>query len=491
MNNLSMPVMPAVGRDGFGPSGREAPGCGNDAFGETLGRAVAGSGGVSERATAPRPGDGSRGSDDPRAACSCRTTEGGPSEGAGLPGMPPGAVPLADAFLVATWMPDLGMSGEPSAMPVGPGASQSGFFLELGRWVFAAARWGEVVLQGPGSTPDDALLSAQHGRLENAAATATPDTAVLLQQVVSADPETARLLADAVSTDSEHVACEPGALKEPAVPAGAESRGLRAVLEGFAVPTGVALPRGRAQGAPAETAGVSETAKSGGDAGPETPDGGNAPVSNGPSAADGQRAVRDYGIPDSLQQIRRVGSDGQGASLGDPASGVTARGGGASAMDGTAQVPIPSGEEDTLHDLADQVRAQLRVMAARGRERVTLQLHPASLGKLKLQVSLEKQSVVAEMMTESGAVRDLVHAQLQTLRESLAEQGFQLERFVVHLQDDTAGQGPRDGGSAFREAFRESLGRRPDGDAQHSQPPSVDVPGVESVTPEGRVNLFV
>ncbi len=485
MSNLSMPVTPPMG-GGVGLSDGSVRGPRDGAFGDTLDQMLDESG-VSTRPMAVHGDHSSVGASDSRAGGSDETTESAAPEASGLRVFPLDAAASAEPGGAATWLSAPNMLDEPGA-PLGV---RSAVIPEGQRGVFPPVVSGEDVLQETGLLPGGLLPRSPNAWMDKAA-TVRPDPAALLRSTPAVDPRAELPMANAVGAAPELAARGQRALKEPAVLLGALGRGVPGAPEGFLaqLSKGVGLPTEGPRAAQAVPTVHTEGLGSGFDVGPETPGAERAPVSIGRSPLEAQRAVQTYAMPDSLQQIRRLGPDGQTLSMGEGPFQVPLRAGGAASNDGAAQVAMPPVDEGTLQDLADQVRAQLRVMASRGRERVTLQLHPASLGKLKLQVSLERQTVVAEMMTDSIAVRDLVNAQLQTLKESLMDQGFQLERFAVQLQDETAGQGSREGAGTFREAFRESLGGRPGGQSTPEMPAMGPQNG-GSITPEGRVNLFV
>ncbi len=493
MSNLSMQVMPTMGSGAALPAD-QPQGSGDSAFGDTLCRMADESGGAPVLPTALQVGSQPAAPDDSPPDCLCGSTNRAEPEAWVLPVMPsdPLPPPSPGALDLATFLHDPNGPIEQIGMPVTPRVAESSFLPKDGSGVHSAGPGG-VVLQGPGFTPDDSLPPSPDVWFEKAAMPAKGDPAEFLRTTGTGDPDATLFPADADGFDPALSARLPGIFRKLPVLSGAFGRSFSGLPDGFleAMFNGIGPQPGRPQGVSTQTTALVESVGPAVDGVPETSEGVAAPMPDGHSAVEAQRAVRAYGMPDPLQQIRRVGPDGQALSIGDGASGVRAREPGASAIEGATHVPVLAGDDGTLEDLADQVRAQLRVMAARGRERVTLQLHPASLGKLKLQVSLEKHSVVAEMMTDSTAVRDLVNGQLQTLKEALMEQGFHLERFEVHLREEAVGQGSRDTGSTFREAFRESLGDRPEGGAPNPQMPPVHSRSGESITPEGRVNLFV
>ncbi|WP_054697470.1 flagellar hook-length control protein FliK [Geotalea toluenoxydans] len=58
-------------------------------------------------------------------------------------------------------------------------------------------------------------------------------------------------------------------------------------------------------------------------------------------------------------------------------------------------------------------------------------LNPAELGELKINVSMEGQRLKVEVVAENAMVRDVLMANIDTLKESLSKQNVTMERFNV------------------------------------------------------------
>ncbi len=492
MNHLSLlPMLPAMG-PGVGLSGDGHAGANDSAFGEALLWMMDPGGAVSAIPQVLQVDDPSPVPADAVPVCCCGTLEVSEAEGWAWPGMAAQTRQSPDSVALFTGVMEPNVAGEPEALPAVPQAGDNGLLPQGGRATLPGEGRPDAVLREPAFPGSELLPASQHGWLGNPGA-ASPDPAVAEKTPGGDDPQTAPFLEEGADANRECFLRPERVVAEPATLSGSKGRGLAGLPEGIrqgmlkAMVAQTAPPQAGAGPASVFT----ETPGAGSDAMTQTPQAATGSLSQGLFADVSQRARRAYGMSDPLPQARPVGPEGQALSLGEGAGVATARSGSALALEGSAPVALPTAEDVTVQDLAEQMRAQLRVMASRGRERVTLQLHPASLGRLKLQVSLDSRSVAAELMTESTAVRDLVHAQLTTLKESLTEQGFQLERFEVHLQDPTAGHGSRDGSSPFRNAFRPPSDAGPNGD--EAGPAKQPVPSQKggTVTPEGRVNLFV
>ncbi len=109
-------------------------------------------------------------------------------------------------------------------------------------------------------------------------------------------------------------------------------------------------------------------------------------------------------------------------------------------------------DKEKVQGVLDQVLSKLRVMTAKGKERITLQLYPENLGKLRMHLSIQNHRVVAEIMTDTQVARDLLSNNVHTLKEALADQGLRLEKFEIHLQQEALENGFAHSGQAFRES---------------------------------------
>ncbi|MBI3075664.1 MAG: flagellar hook-length control protein FliK [Deltaproteobacteria bacterium] len=83
--------------------------------------------------------------------------------------------------------------------------------------------------------------------------------------------------------------------------------------------------------------------------------------------------------------------------------------------------------------IGGQVLERLVHTVREGKSQVTLQLHPESLGRLQLQITLEDQRLQTRIVTESPLVRDLITAQEPGLRDALRGQGLTLEGLSVQV----------------------------------------------------------
>ena len=70
-----------------------------------------------------------------------------------------------------------------------------------------------------------------------------------------------------------------------------------------------------------------------------------------------------------------------------------------------------------------------------GAERVSFTLHPENLGKLHLNFQMEQQNLRVEIVAENRIARDSLMQQIDQVKESLARQNINLEKFDVSTSD--------------------------------------------------------
>jgi flagellar hook-length control protein FliK len=73
-----------------------------------------------------------------------------------------------------------------------------------------------------------------------------------------------------------------------------------------------------------------------------------------------------------------------------------------------------------------------------GGGQVRLRLHPPELGTLQMTLRFEGNQVTAQLEVENRVARDALINNSQILRDKLAEQGFEVERFEVEIQSDSS-----------------------------------------------------
>ncbi|MBU0513511.1 MAG: flagellar hook-length control protein FliK [Proteobacteria bacterium] len=93
-----------------------------------------------------------------------------------------------------------------------------------------------------------------------------------------------------------------------------------------------------------------------------------------------------------------------------------------------------------------QVSAFLGQMVLRGPNRITVRLVPPNLGELHLNVVFKDGAVSGHILAESQAVKQAIEANLAELKQQLADQGVNVDRFEVDVRQQPAGSGDNESG---------------------------------------------
>lgn len=84
-------------------------------------------------------------------------------------------------------------------------------------------------------------------------------------------------------------------------------------------------------------------------------------------------------------------------------------------------------------EIISQITEQIRVHVTQDTTEMELQLHPASLGNVKVQIASTNGILTAVFMTENEAVKAALESQLVQLKESFTEQGLKVESVEVNV----------------------------------------------------------
>lgn len=84
-------------------------------------------------------------------------------------------------------------------------------------------------------------------------------------------------------------------------------------------------------------------------------------------------------------------------------------------------------------DIINQITEQIRVHVTEETTEMELQLHPASLGNVKVQIASTGGILTAVFTTENEAVKSALEAQLVQLKENFVQQGLKVESIEVNV----------------------------------------------------------
>lgn len=92
---------------------------------------------------------------------------------------------------------------------------------------------------------------------------------------------------------------------------------------------------------------------------------------------------------------------------------------------------VTSSYTTTTESVMNQIQDSIRIMQTQDMTEMELQLHPASLGNLRIQIAAKEGVITATFTTENEAVKAALESQLVTLKENFAQQGVKVEAVEV------------------------------------------------------------
>ncbi|HHY90640.1 MAG TPA: flagellar hook-length control protein FliK [Clostridiales bacterium] len=98
---------------------------------------------------------------------------------------------------------------------------------------------------------------------------------------------------------------------------------------------------------------------------------------------------------------------------------------------------IASTKPDIYHIL-NQVMEQAQIFLKEKGAEMHLQLQPDHLGKLVMKIAVEKGSVIANIVVENQAVKEVLESNLILLKNALNEKGFGIQGFHVSVGQDSS-----------------------------------------------------
>ena len=116
--------------------------------------------------------------------------------------------------------------------------------------------------------------------------------------------------------------------------------------------------------------------------------------------------------------------------------------------------------QEILRQITDYIRVHVNVETTE----MELQLHPASLGNIKVQLASTEGALTAIFTTENEAVKAALEAQLVQLKENFAQQGLKVESVEVNVStqgfERSLDQQEQQGQNQFQEANGRNRSRR-------------------------------
>jgi flagellar hook-length control protein FliK len=137
--------------------------------------------------------------------------------------------------------------------------------------------------------------------------------------------------------------------------------------------------------------------------------------------------------PAQSNQIRQDSSAADRYSPTPPvfASGSAANNEAVAAPSDASVQSTASHASEIILQLAEQIRIQVRD----GKGEIRIQLKPDSLGRLEISAENTIQGLSARISTESNAVKSYLESNLQSLQQTLQDQGLKIDRIHIVVQD--------------------------------------------------------
>lgn len=130
--------------------------------------------------------------------------------------------------------------------------------------------------------------------------------------------------------------------------------------------------------------------------------------------------------------------------VGQTASGGIASGEGKLTMElWSDSRPVLNRPQQLAESVLKQVAEKIVYSSLNNRHWIRIQLEPKELGLLKINLIYSNNNLSARIVTENGFVKDALDTQWQQLKNTLSQQGINLERFDVSLDSGQAGLSKR------------------------------------------------
>ncbi|WP_457576604.1 flagellar hook-length control protein FliK [Desulfomarina sp.] len=100
-------------------------------------------------------------------------------------------------------------------------------------------------------------------------------------------------------------------------------------------------------------------------------------------------------------------------------------------------VTLPNGTVVYENKVMDQVVDHFRMHRTVHDSKITIKLHPAELGELKIDIAMKEGNIKAHVIAQNQQVQDIVEKNMLKLRTVLEDQGFSLTDITVSTDSDS------------------------------------------------------
>ncbi|MBT8359613.1 MAG: flagellar hook-length control protein FliK [Deltaproteobacteria bacterium] len=148
--------------------------------------------------------------------------------------------------------------------------------------------------------------------------------------------------------------------------------------------------------------------------------------------------------------------------------------------------PFMVQEDDVIQQLLQRFTLHSRLETSK----MSLKLHPAELGKLKIDVVVKQDSLKANIFAQTQQAHDIIDKHLPRLKAILQEQGLEVDELVVFLESDSIENFDKQNSSLFQQQltdFQQQHNRADTGITEQSFEETIETTGQETSS----VNLTI
>ena len=144
-------------------------------------------------------------------------------------------------------------------------------------------------------------------------------------------------------------------------------------------------------------------------------------------------------------------------------------------MEAPEIVPDNMAQSTDIQEIVDQVNGYIRTQIRPGVSEVEMQLHPASLGTINIQLQAREGGITAQFTAQNESVRAALEGQVAQLKEQLESAGVKIEAVEVTVESH---------------AFEQNLQQGRDQNQQYQEGEPARRRGIRRLTPLQLESLF-
>ncbi len=115
----------------------------------------------------------------------------------------------------------------------------------------------------------------------------------------------------------------------------------------------------------------------------------------------------------------------------------------------TRTEPVSSEAKPIQSNVMNQIVEKAVMRADKGRPEINIKLKPDFLGNVRMNIVTDRQQVMVRIITDVPAVKEIIESNISQLRAGLQNQGLEIDKFDVFVNQDSDHQGKRGSGGFF------------------------------------------